>query len=63
MLADYFRLPSVRHYVILRTETRSAIHHAKGADGRIETVIHAGGCLRFAPPGVGIDLEAVFAQG
>ena len=62
-LADYFRLSSVRHYLILRTDTRSAIHHARGEDGAIATAILSEGELRLDPPGLAIALEAVFAQG
>lgn len=61
-LEDYFRLPSVRHYVILRTETRSAIHHARGGDGAIATTIHSEGALRFDPPGISVALSDVFAE-
>ena len=62
-LADYFRLPSVRHYLILRTDTRSAIHHARGEDGAIATAIVTEGTLNLDPPGVAVALEAVFAEG
>ena len=62
-LADYFRLPSMRHYLILRTDTRSAIHHARGEDGAIATTILTEGALRLDPPGIAITLEAVFAEG
>ncbi len=62
-LADYFRLPSVCHYLLLRTDTRSAIHHARGEDGVITTTILTGGELRLDPPGIAIALEAVFADG
>ena len=34
-LEDYFRLPSVQHYLIVRTENRTIIHHARGEDGII----------------------------
>ena len=61
-LADYFRLPSVRHYLILRTDTRTAIHHARGEDGAIATAIVTEGTLRLDPPGVAIALEDVFAE-
>src|SRR5205823_801681 len=44
-LADYFRLPSVRHYLIVRTEDRVLIHHARGADGAIATHIIRDGPL------------------
>ena len=62
-LADYFRLPTVRHYLLLRTDTRSAIHHARGADGVITTAILTEGELRLDPPGIAVALEAVFADG
>jgi Uma2 family endonuclease len=62
-LADYFRLPSVRHYLILRTDTRSAIHHARDDAGAIATAVVTEGALRLDPPGVAIALEAVFAEG
>ena len=62
-LADYFRLPSVRHYLILRTDTRSAIHHARGEDGVITTAIVTEGALRLDRPGIAISLGDVFAEG
>lgn len=51
-LADYFRLPSVRHYLIVRTEDRAIIHHARGEDGAIATSIVREGTLRLDPPGI-----------
>ena len=59
---DYFRLPSVHHYLILRTDTHSAIHHTRGEDGAIATAILTEGTLRFDPPGIAIALEAVFTE-
>ena len=51
-LADYFRLPSVRHYLIVRTEDRVIIHHARGEDGAIATSIVREGTIRLDPPGL-----------
>lgn len=59
-LSDYFRLPSVRHYLILRTDSRTAIHHARDEDGVITTAILTAGTIALNPPGVTIDLAAVF---
>jgi Uma2 family endonuclease len=64
-LEAYFRLPSVRHYLIVNTATRSVIHHARGADGAIATRIHdgrAGGELRLDPPGLAIRPADFFAR-
>ena len=61
-LEDYFRLPSVRHYLLLRTDRRSAIQHVRGEDGTIATAIVTEGDLRLDPPGITIALDAVFAE-
>jgi len=60
-LDDYFRLPSVRHYLIVKTETRNVIHHERRPDGSIATVIVASGAIDLAPPGIGIGVEDLFA--
>ncbi len=62
-LQDYFRLPSVRRYPILRTDTRSTIHDDSGEDGVITTAIVSEGALRLDPPRIAITLEVVFADG
>lgn len=51
-LIDYFRLPSVHHYLIVRTEDRAIIHHARNADGTILTRIVRDGDLHLEPPGI-----------
>jgi Uma2 family endonuclease len=51
-LIDYFRLPSVHHYLIVRTEDQAIIHHARNADGTILTRIVREGTLHFDPPGL-----------
>jgi Uma2 family endonuclease len=51
-LSDYFRLPSVHHYLIVRTDDRAIIHHARNADGTILTRIVHEGPLRLDPPGL-----------
>jgi Uma2 family endonuclease len=51
-LVDYFRLPSVYHYLIVRTEDRAIIHHARNADGTILTQMVRDGGLRLEPPGI-----------
>jgi Uma2 family endonuclease len=51
-LIDYFRLPSVSHYLIVRTEDFAIIHHARNPDGTILTRIVRDGVLRLDPPGL-----------
>ena len=52
-LADYFRVPSVRHYLIVRADRPQVIHHRRRADGEaIDTRIVAEGAIRLGPPGI-----------
>lgn len=59
-LEDYFRLPSLRHYLILKSETRSVIHHARSGTGLIETRILRSGPLHLDPPGITLKIESLF---
>ncbi len=62
-LADYFRLPSVRHYLILRTRQRQVIHHRRRDDGEgIETRVVAGGAIRLDPPGIAIAVADLYPE-
>jgi Uma2 family endonuclease len=51
-LADYFRLPAVRHYLIVQAEDRVIIHHARNDDGSIMTRILHDGPISLDPPGI-----------
>jgi Uma2 family endonuclease len=55
-LIDYFRLPSVQHYLIARTEDHAIIHHTRNADGSILTRIAREGVLRLDPSGLTVGL-------
>jgi hypothetical protein len=51
------RIEMVRDYVAVRTEDRTAIHHARGADGRIVTrIVRDGSVLLEA----GLTLSGIF---
>jgi Uma2 family endonuclease len=56
-LAGYFRLPSLRHYLVLDTEARAVVHHRRDEAGVIVTSLVTTGPLRLDPPG--LDLSAV----
>ena len=53
-LPDYFRLPSVCHYLIVRTDDHAIIHHARSADGTILTRIVRDEPLWLDPPGLSV---------
>jgi Uma2 family endonuclease len=54
-LADYFRISSLRHYLIVATDTRTVIHHARDEAGAILTRIIRDGMVRLDPPGLHLD--------
>ena len=57
---DYFRLPSIRHYLIVRTNRPVVVHHERLGDGTIQSRILASGELRLEPPGLSIDVASLF---
>ena len=59
-LTDYFRVPSIRHYLILRTDRRVVVHHRRLGDGGIETRLIAAGRIELDPPGIAVAVEQVF---
>jgi Uma2 family endonuclease len=60
-LAGYFALPSVRHYLIVDTDSQVVIHHHRGEEGRIEGRILHDGPLTLDPPGLAIEVREIFA--
>ena len=51
-LMDYFRIPTVRHYLIVRTKDNAVIHHARDEVGGVTTRVVREGSIRFDPPGL-----------
>jgi Uma2 family endonuclease len=60
-LADYFRLPTLRHYLIIQTEARTIVHHRRGDAGEIETRILRDGVLLLDPPNLEIEIASLFS--
>jgi Uma2 family endonuclease len=61
-LDDYFRLPSVRHYLLVKTERPTVIHHRRVDDGSIATRVVTGGTLHLDPPGLVVSLDDLYGQ-
>ncbi len=59
---EYFRLPSLRHYIIVQLAQRRVLHHRRTDDGRIETAILGSGPLALDPPGITILAEELLGQ-
>lgn len=60
-LAGYFRLPSVKHYLVVDPDKPVVIHHARRDDGTILTRIVNEGALTLDPPGIAIALADIYS--
>jgi Uma2 family endonuclease len=58
-LVDYFRLPSVAHYLIVHPARRVVTHHRR-TDRGIDTQIVAAGDIILDPPGITITVEDIY---
>ena len=59
-LADYFRMASLRHYLIVRTDRPTVIHHRRGDADVIETRVVTAGALELDPPGITLELDRIY---
>jgi Uma2 family endonuclease len=60
-LVDYFTVPSVQHYLLIETRRRLVLHHRRGAQDEVVTRFLPAGRLRLEPPGLDLDVEAIYA--
>ena len=58
---EYFRLASLRHYLIIWADKQQIVHHRRGDDGTIETRVLTGGTLRLEPPGIAVAIEDIYS--
>ena len=59
-LADYFTLPSVMHYLVVRADRPAIIHHRRQHDGTILTTLAADGVIDLDPPGFMIAVADIY---
>ena len=55
-LIGYFMVPSVQHYLIIHSDRRILVHHARRGDEIATRILH-GGRLRLEPPGLDLKIE------
>lgn len=60
-LAEYFRLPSVQHYLIFETDRPLVIHHSRGEGEAILTRIVRQGTIALDLPGIELSLADIYA--
>jgi Uma2 family endonuclease len=61
-LVEYFSLPSVQHYLIIRPEEKYALHLKRIGGDKILTTIVRSGNIEFEPPGISITFEEIFGN-
>ena len=59
-LADYFRLPSLAHYLIIDPKNKRIMHHYREG-GEIKAEAVNGASLHLDPPGLDLELKELFA--
>jgi Uma2 family endonuclease len=60
-LVAYFRVPSVRHYLVFWVDRPQVVHHRRREDGQgIETRMLTEGEMRLGPPGISITLAEIY---
>jgi Uma2 family endonuclease len=60
-LADYFRVPSVAHYLIVHPTRRTVTHHRRTGAG-IDTQIVVSGPITMTPPGIVITVDEIYGR-
>lgn len=58
-LADYFRVPSIQHYLVVRARRREVIHHRRAGAEIVTRVINLGS-IELDPPGIAIELADIY---
>lgn len=58
-LADYFRVPSIQHCLVVRARRREVIHHRRTGAHIVTRVINLGS-IQLDRPGIAIDLAEIY---
>jgi Uma2 family endonuclease len=61
-LREYFRLPSVRHYLIVWADRQQIVHHQRDDAGAIVTTVLTDGEIRLVPPGISVGMAEIYAD-
>jgi Uma2 family endonuclease len=59
-LRAYFRLESVRHYLIVWPDEQRIVRHSRMPDGEIATQVFVSGEIRLDPPGIMMMVEEFY---
>jgi Uma2 family endonuclease len=61
-LREYFRLPSVRHYLIVWADRQQIVHHQRDEAGTIVTTVLTDGEISLVPPGISFRVAEIYAD-
>jgi len=61
-LREYFRLASLRHYLIVWADRQQIVHHRRDEACAIVTSVLTGGEIRLDPPGIAIGVEEIYSD-
>jgi Uma2 family endonuclease len=61
-LRDYFRVPSLRHYLIIWPEEPRIVRHTRTPEGEVATEIHTSGTIGLDPPGISLDFAEFYVD-
>jgi Uma2 family endonuclease len=59
-LADYFRVPSIQHYLIVSARRHEIIHHQRAGDAIASRIVNLGS-IHLDPPGIAIEIAQIYA--
>jgi Uma2 family endonuclease len=57
-LAGYFRVPSLKHYLIVDLGRQHVVHYRKQADGTVTVAVITEGWIVFDPPGISVAVAS-----
>jgi Uma2 family endonuclease len=61
-LADYFRVPSIAHYLIVDPQRPRIVHHARAENETILTRIVSSGVIELDPPGIDLAITDIYSD-
>lgn len=60
-LANYFKVASIAHYLIVDPENQIVVHHWRGTQSPLMTQVIANGAIHLDPPGIDVAIADIFA--
>jgi Uma2 family endonuclease len=61
-LAEYFKLASLRHYLIIWGDKQQILHHRRTDSGQTGAQIVSAGQIRLDPPGITIAVDDIYVE-